>query len=89
MSAKRRARMEAYREARDERQRMAGGRCELRTGDRCLGWGSEAHHMKGRVGDLLTNVSLLRWSCRNCHAWVTEHPQEAFDNGWSLHRNAL
>lgn len=25
----------------------------------------------------------LRALCRPCHIWVTEHPQEAYEQGWS------
>lgn len=41
----------------------------------------ERHHRKRRRdgGDRYANILLL---CRDCHAWVTEHPAESRKAGW-------
>lgn len=56
-----------------------GGSCE-RCG-RPLGDRMERHHRQRRRvgGDRLANLMALHPAC---HAWITEHPQEARDAGW-------
>lgn len=46
---------------------------------------TEVHHMAGRGAALLDES---RWLplCRDHHAYVTEHPREAIERGWSLPR---
>lgn len=65
----------------------SGGRCE--RCDRALGGGigvSRHHRMRRRDGgDRLSNLLLLCGSgTTGCHGWVTEHPDEAYANGWSV-----
>lgn len=46
---------------------------------------TEVHHMAGRGAALLDES---RWLplCHDHHVYVTEHPQEAYEQGWSLRR---
>lgn len=53
---------------------------------RCGGPASELHHARGRVGADLLDESTFRSMCRDCHVYAGANPQEAFDQGWSLHR---
>lgn len=52
---------------------------------RCGGEASEVHHRAGR-GALLLAVETWIALCHGCHVWVTEHPSEAYERGFSLRR---
>jgi 5-methylcytosine-specific restriction endonuclease McrA len=59
---------------------------------RCgLEYANNAHHRKNLSQggqDVLSNLLLLCGSgTTGCHGWVTEHPLEAYTNGWSVRRN--
>ena len=43
----------------------------------------ERHHRIRRRdrGDRLSNLLAL---CSACHLWITDHPEEAYANGWSI-----
>lgn len=61
-----------------------GSRCE-----RCghpLGNQGERHHRQRREvgGDRLSNLLMLHPSC---HQWITEHPEEAREQGWIVSAN--
>jgi hypothetical protein len=60
--------------------------CELKLPG-CTGTATEIHHMKGRIGSLLTNRGYFKSTCRSCHSWVTEHSKEAIELGLSLSRH--
>lgn len=53
---------------------------------RCGAGPTELHHAAGRVGSLLTDTSRFIALCRSCHRFLTEHPSEAFREGWSQRR---
>lgn len=53
---------------------------------RCGTGATEVHHMAGRIGDALLDESRWLALCVWCHRWVTEHPREAIEQGWSLPR---
>lgn len=53
---------------------------------RCGGEGTEVHHAAGRVGADLLRVEMWRSACHDCHVWITEHPRESIEHGWSLPR---
>lgn len=63
----------------------SGGFCE-----RCgLVRGAEMHHrrsrgMGGSQADDTNTASNALHLCSACHGWVTEHPQDARDNGWTV-----
>lgn len=42
----------------------------------CQGSSSDVHHMNGRGKNLLV-ISTWLSSCRKCHMWIHEHPEEA------------
>lgn len=60
--------------------------CELKLPG-CGGFATEVHHMKGRIGNLLTNRRYFKSTCRSCHQWVTENSMEAIQLGLSLSRH--
>lgn len=45
------------------------------------------HHMKGRLGGLLTDVSYYMTLCIPCHRWVTDYSKEAKVLGLSFDRS--
>jgi HNH endonuclease len=53
-----------------------------------LEWATNAHHRKNRSQggrDDLSNLLLLCGSgTTGCHGWITEHPAEAYEKGWSV-----
>lgn len=53
---------------------------------RCGALATEVHHKAGRVGGLLLDESKWAAVCAGCHRYITEHPAEAVDRGWSLLR---
>lgn len=46
----------------------------------------DLHHMKGRTGDLLTDVRYFKALCRKHHRWVEENVNEAIEMGLSAKR---
>jgi hypothetical protein len=56
---------------------------------RCSQRASEVHHMAGRDGYRLLETSKWIALCHSCHQWVTEHPTQAVDQGFSLRRHCL
>lgn len=57
------------------------GRCERCGGD--FTHGMERHHRMRRRdgGDRIANLLAL---CPSCHHHVTEHPADAYEQGWSI-----
>lgn len=53
---------------------------------RCGGTATEIHHAAGRLNGDLLRVENFRALCSACHRWVTEHPREAIQRGYSLPR---
>lgn len=53
---------------------------------RCGGEATEIQHARGRVGGDLLNEATWRAMCHGCHMYVTEHPREAYEQGWSMRR---
>jgi len=86
-SARESARVVAYQHARKRVYERAGGRCELGTPD-CTYVGTEAHHRKGRDGDLVADDSLLAWTCSDCHRYAHANPKESYAHGWLVRRNS-
>ena len=54
---------------------------------RCQDPATQVHHMAGRDGTQRL-LDATRWAamCAWCHRWVTEHPQQAIAEGYSLPR---
>lgn len=65
-----------------------------RCGSRCekcgqpLGNHLERHHRQRREvgGDRLSNLLALH---PHCHAWITEHPEEAREQGWIVSSSGI
>lgn len=55
---------------------------------RCGGESEQVHHRRGRVGGDLLDVSTWLAVCASCHSYITAHPREAMERGWSLPRTA-
>lgn len=53
---------------------------------RCGQRATEVHHAAGRVGDLLLAEENWLPVCRPCHIWITDHPREAVEQGYSRRR---
>lgn len=53
---------------------------------RCGGVADQVHHKGGRIGLTLLDESKWASACGPCHAYITEHPAEAIERGWSLPR---
>lgn len=53
---------------------------------RCGGTADQIQHKAGRVGDALLDVTRWMAVCAPCHVYITEHPTEAYERGWSLRR---
>ena len=71
-------------ETRAQLHERAHGCCEI-----CGDWGANnAHHRLNQSQggpDTLGNLMLLCGSgTTGCHGYVTEHPQDAIDNGWTI-----
>lgn len=43
---------------------------------------TEIHHISGRNGDRLNDVSFFLAVCRDCHIYIHENPKEARAKGW-------
>ena len=54
----------------------------------CTTHSTDVHHMKGRIGPLLTDTKFFLAVCRSCHTWIEEHPKEAKELGYSISRSS-
>lgn len=60
---------------------------ERPTCQRCLSNPSQdVHEIKSRArGGSITDINNLMALCRPCHNWITTHPKEAVEQGFSKH----
>src|SRR5438067_9535263 len=62
--------------------------CEVQIPGKCLGVGGNYHHRINRSqgGEYAPSAAL--WACGSgttgCHGWITDHPEEAWEKGWSV-----
>ena len=75
-----------YATAKAEVDARADGRCEM-VSPVCEGYGYEHHHLKGRVGDLLTDSEWIVLTCRSCHDYAGDNPALAYERGWMASRH--
>lgn len=61
--------------------RRAGGLCEARCSDRCVGRGEHAHHVIRRSQGGTDDLINLLWVCGPCHAHIHANPDLARDAG--------
>lgn len=85
VSAKRAARDRRYRIEREEFLEQHPI-CEVMV-EGCRWIATEVHHMAGRAPSVFFRKDLWKPACHPCHAYVTEHPAEAFERGWSVRHN--
>ena len=105
VSPKRKSQNELYSEVRKE-YLLNHAKCELfapimqyrQSGENAAWWpicggkSCEIHHMKSRIGSLLTNPDYFKAACdssknlRSCHHWVTEFSRQAIEIGLSISR---
>lgn len=81
-SKKRAAQEREYKELREMYLNMRPW-CEVKG---CHAPATEIHHMKGRIGELLTDVTWFLAVCRPHHIYIENHPIEAKKEGYSLSR---
>jgi len=54
----------------------------------CKNASTSVHHKKGRIGKLLCDIRFWLATCMGCHSEIEKRPQWAYENGYSLLRNA-
>lgn len=81
ISAKQVERLKEYRIVRDE---------YLRQNPNCARCGTNQNislqHLKGRIGDNLTDVNNFMTLCIPCHQWATEFTRDAIEQGFAKSR---
>lgn len=82
ISDKQAARLREYRKVRDEFMKTHSV-CQV---DGCKNIPTDVHHMRGKIGDLLTDVNFFLAVCRGCHTRIETNPEWAKENGYSLNR---
>jgi hypothetical protein len=60
--------------------------CKAHLPNICTGTVTDIHHMKGRIGSLLTDTKFFLAVCRPCHDWIELNPKEAKELGYSINR---
>ena len=60
--------------------------CEMHLPGICTKYATEIHHTGGRVGADLLDKTKWKGGCHACHVWVTDHPKEAIELGFSIKR---
>lgn len=60
--------------------------CEAHIVGICTKVAEEVHHKEGRTGENYLDVSKWLAACHCCHVWITDHPEEAIQLGFSLKR---
>lgn len=56
--------------------------CQANISGLCTTQSTDIHHVKGRSGELLLEVSEWMSVCRACHMWIETHPIEAAELGY-------
>lgn len=56
--------------------------CQANISGLCTTYSTDVHHVKGRSGKLLLEVSEWMSVCRACHQWIETHPVEATALGY-------
>lgn len=60
--------------------------CEVQIPGVCYGTAGNWHHRRsaGRVWTPANGLHLCGSGTTGCHGWITEHPRDSRDHGWSL-----
>lgn len=81
LSSKMRVKLAEYRKVRDE---------YLKENPNCARCGTNQnislHHLKGRIGDNLTDKNNFMTLCIPCHQWATEFTKDAIEQGFAKSR---
>jgi hypothetical protein len=72
----------AWQAVRDEVAARAGTWCEVRWDERCVRYGSHAHHKLRRSQGGPDTPENLVWACHVCHELIHRNPAEAKARGW-------
>lgn len=56
--------------------------CQLSIKDICTKVSTDIQHKRGRLEYFLDTTTWAS-SCRACHTYANDHPQEAIENGWA------
>jgi hypothetical protein len=76
-----------YAKARDVVRERAGYRCEARLLG-CTHFGTEVHHVAGRVGPDVNAPEQLLSLCGTCHRAIHANPKRSYDAGFMASRLA-
>lgn len=60
--------------------------CEAHIAGICTQTSKEVHHKEGRTGENYLDETKWLAACHSCHVWITDHPEEAIELGFSLKR---
>jgi len=60
--------------------------CPGPDGRPCPNEATQIHHMKGRLGPLLTDVQWWMAVCQACHVYIEDHKKEARKRGLILYK---
>jgi hypothetical protein len=60
--------------------------CEAHIAGICTQTSEEVHHKEGRTGENYLDITKWLAACHACHVWITDHPEEAIELGFSLKR---
>jgi hypothetical protein len=61
--------------------------CQAQLKDVCKTKTTDVHHMKGKIGELLTDTKYFLAVCRSCHSVLETNPLFARERGFSLSRH--
>lgn len=68
-----------YRAAKKDFKAATDGKCQVCT----KAQGTDIHHKKGRIGNLLTDTTYLLLVCRSCHRIIHDNPRWAKEKGYT------
>lgn len=68
--------------AREQVAARAAGWCEVKWDERCVRYGSHAHHKLRRSQGGAHTPENLVWACHVCHELIHRNPAEAKSRGW-------
>ena len=62
----------------------SGCMCEICGSSRATNWHHRKNRSQGGNDGLANAMHLCGSGTTGCHGWVTEHPEQAAENGWCL-----
>lgn len=64
---------------------LEGKQCQV---EKCNNQATTVHHKAGRRGKMLCDIRYWLACCMDCHTMIENHPEFAYEKGYSLLRNA-